>query len=336
MFARPNPCVGAVLVVENRIIGEGCTSAYGGAHAEINALKSVRESDGKLLKKATLYVTLEPCSHFGKTPPCADAIIKYGIPKVVIGILDPNPRVLGRGKARLEAAGIAVSVGLEAVACKAHHKHFLVQQRFKRPYVCLKWAVSHDGFIAPSDWNKNRPFWISNAKSRQQVHQIRAAHQAILVGTNTAIKDNPRLDVRSTGGIAPRRLVLDPQLRLPNHLHLFTDGLPTWVLTAQKNIPKVHPSSKVVYHHLDFGRYFIKNLLDLLYRNNMQSLMVEGGAMTLQQFIDTDFWDEAVVFKGTPVLKKGVASPKIGDEYLVSEAFLGGDKMLIYRNRGEL
>ena len=197
-LTAPNPMVGSVIVHNNKIIGEGYTSAYGGNHAEVNAINSVKHKE--LLKDATLYVSLEPCSHFGKTPPCSDLIVKHQIPNVVIGCMDDNVQVAGKGIAKLKAAGCNVTVGVLETKCKQHHKRFFTFHNKKRPYIILKWAETADGFIAPKTKNEKKPVWITNTYSRQVVHKWRAEEQAILVGTNTVLEDNPSLTVRDWTG----------------------------------------------------------------------------------------------------------------------------------------
>ncbi len=204
----PNPMVGAVIVNENRIIGEGFTSAFGGSHAEVNAIRSVQ--DKSLLKSSTLYVTLEPCSHYGKTPPCADLIIKMGLKKVVIGLIDPHEKVAGNGIKKLEASGCIVQVGILQKECAEHHKRFLTFYTKKRPYIILKWAETADGFIAPEPSQREidkKPFWITNTTSRQLVHKWRSEEPGILVGNNTVLADNPKLNLRDWKGHAPTRIV---------------------------------------------------------------------------------------------------------------------------------
>ena len=223
--AKPNPSVGAVIVYNNKIIGEGYTSVYGGPHAEVNAIASVK--DQSQLKKSTMYVTLEPCSHFGKTPPCADLLVKHQLKRVVIGTLDSNSLVAGKGVERLQNNGILVSIGVLAVACRKHHRIFFTNQEKIRPYIILKWAETLDGFIAPKTRSDTKPVWISNTVSQQIVHQWRANYHAILVGTNTVLEDNPTLNVRSFTGVNPIRVVLDRQLRIPKHYTVLDGSVKT-------------------------------------------------------------------------------------------------------------
>ena len=204
--------VGCVIVFENTIIGEGYTSPYGGAHAEVNAIQSV--ADSRVLEKSTLYVTLEPCAHYGKTPPCSDLIIANKIPRVVIGCLDEHEKVCGQGISKLKAAGCDVIVGVLEKECKNHHKRFFTYHSKKRPYIILKWAESKDGYIAPLTKSEIKPVWISNLRSRQLTHQWRAEEQAIMVGANTVTQDNPRLTTREVEGTNPIRIVVDIKTKI--------------------------------------------------------------------------------------------------------------------------
>src|SRR5690606_14771469 len=235
--------VGCVIVHNNIIIGEGFTSAYGGNHAEVNAIHSV--VDKTLLKHATLYVTLEPCSHFGKTPPCSDLIIKHNIPQVVIGCIDDNIEVDGKGIEKLKNAGCKVTVGILESECREHHKRFFTFHNKKRPYIILKWAETQDGFIAPETKNEQKPVWISNAYSRQLTHKWRAEEQAILVGTNTVLQDNPSLTVRDWTGENPIRVVVDKDLKLPKTLSVFNSEARTMVI-SKNNVDVSKPVAKQI------------------------------------------------------------------------------------------
>jgi diaminohydroxyphosphoribosylaminopyrimidine deaminase/5-amino-6-(5-phosphoribosylamino)uracil reductase len=226
---RPNPMVGSVIVHKNKIIGEGCTSNYGGNHAEVNAIQSVK--DKSLLKEATIYVTLEPCSHYGKTPPCSDLIIKNNIPKIVIGCIDTNKEVAGKGIEKLINAERDVTVGVLEDECKRHHKRFFTFHNKKRPYVILKWAETRDGFIAPKIKDALKPVWISNIYSRQLVHKWRTEEQAILVGASTVLNDNPILTVRDWTGNNPHRIVIDSKDNLSNSQNIFNSEAKTILLT---------------------------------------------------------------------------------------------------------
>jgi diaminohydroxyphosphoribosylaminopyrimidine deaminase/5-amino-6-(5-phosphoribosylamino)uracil reductase len=303
-FTRPNPSVGCVVVYEGKIIGEGFTSPYGGSHAEVNAINSVK--DKNLLEKATLYVTLEPCSHFGKTPPCADYIIKHKILKVVIGCVDTHSVVAGKGIERLISNGVDVVVGVLEEKCWEQHKRFFTVQNKNRPYVILKWAQTRDGFVAPAYKDTNRPVWISNAVSRQLVHKWRSEEHAILVGTNTALADNPKLDVRSWGGEAPVRIVLDRTLRVPKENNLFDRSIKTIVCTS---VLLPNSDELLVYEQLNFENDLAKQLCAILMKHQIQSVIIEGGTQTLNSFIKEGVWDEARVFYGESNFNKGVKAP---------------------------
>ena len=323
---RPNPSVGAVIICDDTIIGEGYTSNYGGNHAEVNAIESVK--DKSLLKKSTLYVTLEPCSHFGKTPPCSDLIAKHQLKKVVIGCLDSNPLVAGRGVEKLKNAGIEVVVGVLEDECRNHHKRFFTLQNKKRPYIVLKWAETKDGFIAPPTKNKQKPVWISNSYSQQLVHKWRAEEHAILVGTNTVFADNPKLNVRSWFGNHPIRIVLDRNLKIPNSANVFDKSIKTIVFTEQKmNSSDENLQFKII----DFTKNIAKQICDNLGKYQIQSVIVEGGAKTLQTFIDEGFWDEARVFKGNTLFNKGTKAPILKSQYF-SEQNIANDTLKIHYN----
>jgi diaminohydroxyphosphoribosylaminopyrimidine deaminase/5-amino-6-(5-phosphoribosylamino)uracil reductase len=283
--SRPNPMVGAIIVYKDRIIGEGFTSSYGGTHAEVNAINSVKEKE--LLPKATLYVTLEPCSHFGKTPPCADLIVKEGIQRVVIGCLDDNPLVAGKGVERMRAAGISVTVGVLEKDCKRHHQRFFTFLNKRRPYIILKWAETADGYIAPTEKSKVAPVWISNSFSRQLTHKWRAQEQAILVGGLTVVADNPSLTVRSWGGHHPERVILSSSLQQSNY-KIFSSEATTWQHTGN-----------------------LDSLMETLYEKQINSLIVEGGSKTLQSFLDSGLWDEARVISCPVRFNKGILAPII-------------------------
>jgi diaminohydroxyphosphoribosylaminopyrimidine deaminase/5-amino-6-(5-phosphoribosylamino)uracil reductase len=309
-LSRPNPSVGCVIVWRDQLIGEGCTSAYGGAHAEVNAINAV--TDKSLLSQATLYVTLEPCSHFGKTPPCADLIVKYAIPKVVIGCLDTNVLVAGKGIHRLTASGCDVVVGVLERECREQHRRFFTFQNLQRPYVVLKWAETFDGFIAPTSKDGRRPFWISNAESQQLVHKWRGEEQAILVGTQTVLADNPKLTLRTWSGNNPLRIVLDRSLRIPKSFEVLNDLIPTWVLVdvACKQIPE--DQKHIRYIKIDFSQELASQICEVLFRLEVQSVIIEGGRQTLQTFVDAGLWDEARVFVGAQTFGSGVEAPELG------------------------
>lgn len=301
----PNPLVGCVIVHEGKIIGEGWHQKAGTGHAEVNAINSVKQPE--LLKNATLYVNLEPCSHYGKTPPCSQLIIKKGIPRVVVGITDPNPKVAGRGIQQLREAEIEVKVGCLSNKCTELNRRFLTAQIKKRPYIILKWAKTADGFIAPTTQKTGRAFWITNTYSKQIVHKWRSEEQAILVGKNTAIKDNPQLNTRLWKGNNPVRIAIDRDLEiLKSSKHFLLDQtVKTVIFCKASNTDKDNLLFKVI----DFTKPVVPQVLTALYHLNLKSLIVEGGAYTLQQFIGADLWDEARVFTGAPHLQSGIKAP---------------------------
>lgn len=319
----PNPMVGCVIVHNDKVIGEGYHEHYGHAHAEVNAINSVENK--ALLQSSTLYVTLEPCTHFGKTPPCADLIISHQVPKVVIGTIDPNPAVQGKGIKKLEDAGCLVQVGISEDACKELNKRFFTFHTFKRPYVILKWAQTADGFIdrERKTAEEGIPLAISNSEARRLSHQWRAEEQAILVGTNTAVLDNPQLTVRDVAGINPLRIVIDKNLRTPVYYYLLDGTTPTLVFTAVKrtNTPNLE------YIVIDFEADVISQVMQHLFKRNIQSLIVEGGAELLQSVINKNLWDEArIVTSSSMKIAKGVKAPVLHGE--TSSELVIGDNLL--------
>ena len=317
-FVSPNPMVGCLIVYEDEIIGEGNHEKYGKAHAEVNAIASVK--DKSLLKKSTLYVNLEPCAHFGKTPPCTNLIIESEIPKVVIGCIDSYSEVSGKGIEKMQNTGIEVIVGVLEKESRELNKRFFTFHEKKRPYVILKWAESKDGFIAPK--NQNKPFWMTSSESKKLVHKWRDEEDAILVGRITAEKDNPSLTVREVSGINPIRLVIDKDLKLSKNLNLFNSESKTIIFNEIKS----DNTSDNNYIKIDFSN-LINNILIELYKLNIQSLIIEGGAKTLQSFINEKMWDEAKIFITTDVkLESGLKSPiikgKISSETLIDTDLL--------------
>lgn len=303
----PNPMVGAVIVYKETIIGEGYHIQCGEAHAEVNAIRSVK--DERLLKESTIYVSLEPCSHYGKTPPCADLIIEKGIPKVVIGCTDPFSLVAGRGIEKLRKAGIEVTVGVLEEECRQLISRFITFNTLKRPYITLKWAESADGFI---DINRTdgKPVVLSTPLTSMVVHKKRAEHDAILVGRRTALLDNPSLTTRNWYGKSPVRLVIDRNQTLPSGLALFNGETPTYIFT-QKEPPL--PDERFI--RLDFERSILPQIMAFLYEKKLQSLLVEGGSTLLQSFIDSELWDEAYIEQSPIMLKDGIAAPIIQKKY---------------------
>lgn len=301
--AAPNPMVGAVVVCDGRIIGEGYHAKCGEAHAEVNAINSVK--DESLLRRSTLYVSLEPCAHYGKTPPCAKLIVSKGIPKVVIGCQDPFSKVAGKGIEILKQAGCEVVVGVLEKACQDLNKAFFTVQLKHRPFITLKWAQSADGYM-DVERNDGEPVKLSSPLTQLIAHKRRAEHQAIIVGTQTARLDNPSLNVRDWCGPQPLRIVIDKDLTLPRHLHLFDGSQPTLVVT-EKN----ETIAGAMTLQVDFNQSILPQLMEELQRRNIQSLLVEGGSKLLQSFIDEGLWDEAYVEHCPQVLGHGVLSPSL-------------------------
>ena len=321
----PNPLVGSVLVHNNTIIGEGWHYQAGQPHAEVHAVSSVEETS--FLSEATIYVSLEPCSHFGKTPPCADLIIQKGIKKVVIGTTDPNPKVAGQGIKKLMEAGCDVIVGVLESECNELNKRFFTFQQKKRPYIILKWAQTADGFIAPETRNEQKPVWITNEFSRQWAHKLRAEEQAILVGTNTVRDDNPSLTTRDWFGNNPLRVILDRKNNLDKNLSVYNKDAATLILTEKPT----EGFGTTSFESLDFEKNIASNICEVLYKKNIQSLIIEGGAQTLQTFIDASLWDEALVFEGKSTFTKGVKAPVFSGN-LLKQSEIAEDVLLHYKN----
>lgn len=317
----PNPMVGCVIVHDDQIIGEGWHRKFGGPHAEVHAINQV--ADSSLLPASTVYVNLEPCSHFGKTPPCADLLVEKQVKRVVIANRDPNPQVAGRGIDRLRSAGVEVTEGLLEKEGRWLNRRFFINMERQMPYVILKWAESADGFMASSS---RAPVWISNERSRQRVHQWRAEEDAVLVGAGTAQSDNPRLNVRDWTGRNPVRVVFDPNLRLPSGLHLF-DGSQS---TLCYNHLRTETKPGVAFIQVSEQDFLSGVMADLLKRN-IGSVMVEGGPYTLQKFLEAGLWHEARVFRSKQTLTDGVAAPRLeGPAFHTDDAT--GDRLSIYLN----
>jgi diaminohydroxyphosphoribosylaminopyrimidine deaminase/5-amino-6-(5-phosphoribosylamino)uracil reductase len=309
----PNPLVGCVIVHNGIIIGEGYHQIYGQAHAEVNAINSV--ADKSLLSESTLYVNLEPCSHYGKTPPCSDLIIAHKIKRVVIGCLDTNPLVAGKGIQKLHSAGIEVFTDVLKDACLDLNKRFFTFHEKKRPYIILKWAQTKDGFISKFPPFTKEENWITNNESTKLVHAWRSQEQAILIGTNTALLDNPALTVRLTEGRNPTRILIDKDLKVSLTNRIFSKDAETIVFTEGKqgNINNIN------YHQIDFTKDIIPQILNTLHEKKIISLIVEGGTHTLQCFIDKQLWDEARVFTGNKSFQLGIKAPIITTEKVSSQ-----------------
>lgn len=322
----PNPMVGSVIVCDGKIIGEGWHKKSGEPHAEVNAVNSVK--DKSLLKRSTIYVSLEPCSHFGKTPPCCDLIIENKIPNVVVGTVDSNVKVAGNGIKKLIEAGAKVTVGILEAECKELNKRFFTFHEKKRPYVILKWAETQDGFIAPLTKLDQKPVWITNEFSRQLVHKWRSEEQAILVGTQTVIDDNPKLDVRNWTGNNPIRIVLDQNNRIPKESHIYDNQVKTIIFS---DIPKAINKENTTFEIIDFKQNLAEQILNVLYKHQIQSVIIEGGSRTLQTFIDENLWDETRVFIGNHNFETGIKAPILALKNIKKQA-VGNDILLISRN----
>ena len=319
----PNPMVGAVIVgPDGTIIGEGWHRRCGEAHAEVNAVASVK--DANRLKDSTIYVTLEPCSHYGKTPPCANMLIERGIPRVVVGCLDPFVKVAGRGVAMLRDAGVEVVVGVLEKECRALNERFMTAHTLGRPWVQLKWAQTADGFIAlPPEAGEN-PLHMSTPVTMRLMHRQRALCDAIVVGANTACIDNPSLTTRYWPGKSPLRVILSRNLSIPDNLNLLTDGLPTIVYNGVKN----ETAGAVVYVKLDTDKP--QRWLEDLYRRGVTSVMVEGGTRVLQGLIDAGIWDEARIEVSPRRVGQGVTAPVITGR-IVARYLIDGNTITVIK-----
>lgn len=324
----PNPLVGAVVVCENRIIGEGFHERYGAAHAEVNAVNAVLGKHAnavELLKKSTIYVSLEPCAHYGKTPPCADLIIKYEIPKVVIGCRDPFDQVDGKGIQKLTGAGISVTTGVFERQCLELNKRFFTRVQKQRPYIILKWAKTNDGYFAPEDGSQK---WITSALSKKLVHRWRSEEDAVLVGKNTVKADNPKLNVRDWAGKDPVRIIIDRNLDLAPDLNVFDQSQRTIVFNALKT--ETHEYTKFIQLE-DFDHYLPQLIAYQLFIMDIQSIIIEGGVQTLNLFLKAGLWDEARVFTGPQSWKSGLRAPEL--PFAPSETIhLSPDELQIFHN----
>lgn len=321
----PNPMVGCVIVHNNKIIGEGWHKKAGEPHAEVNAINMVK--DVSLLSKSTIYVSLEPCSHFGKTPPCANLIVSKKIKKVVIGTIDFNAKVLGKGIRYLKENGCNVTVGVLENECKELNKRFFTYHLKKRPFIILKWAQTTSGYISNKNNKEQKPFWISNPYSKQLVHKQRATEQAILVGKNTVTTDNPKLTTRLWFGNNPLRIVVGKNLQNSTKDAVFNKKATTIIFNAKES----KMEDNVEFIALDFEKNVVQQILKVLYKKEIQSLIVEGGSKTLAHFIFANLWDEAYVYEGNILLTKGVKAPIIQKEFII-EKKINTDTLRIYKN----
>lgn len=319
-YVSPNPMVGCVIVHKDNIIGEGFHQKYGGPHAEVNAINSVRKPE--LLPESTVYVSLEPCSHFGNTPPCSDLLIEKKVKKVVVAAGDPNPQVNGRGIQRMRDAGIEVITGVLEEKSKQLNVRFNTFFTKKRPYIILKWAQTADGFIAREDYDSK---WISNAYSRQMVHRWRAEEDSILVGRNTAFYDNPNLTTRDWVGKNPIRLVIDLDNSLQNDLKIFNQEVETLIFTKNDSLKK----DKIEWIAIG-DKNVEENILKELYNRKIQSVIIEGGTKTLQGFMKKKLWDEARVFSSNQKFGRGVPAPELISEPFYTQDVLN-DNLTVYK-----
>lgn len=315
----PNPMVGAVLVHNNRIIGEGYHKVYGGPHAEVNCLNSVAEHDWHLIPASTLYVSLEPCAHFGKTPPCADLIVKHQIKNVVIGCRDPFVEVNGKGIEKLQRAGVNVTSGILEAACKELNKRFFTFHTQHRPYIILKWAQTANGKIGYAGTNR---LLITNEITNRMVHKWRSEEAAIMAGTNTVMMDDPQLTNRHWTGSSPVRVIIDMDLRLPASLHVFDGSVRTIVFNALKHEER----HNLLYYQVTRDVSLVHQVLHGLYQMKILSVMIEGGARLTQSFIDDGAWDEArVITNSALMIDEGVAAPELSNDNFIKEERIGDD-----------
>ncbi len=323
----PNPLVGAVVVHDEKIIGEGFHQQFGKAHAEVNAINDAIEKHGEeILLHSTLYVNLEPCSHTGKTPPCTDLILEKKIPHVVIGGVDPFEKVKGAGLKKLVSAGVQVTQPVLEKECRELNRRFFTFHEKERPFILLKYAQSMDGFIASENTTEQNR-WITNEYSRMLVHKWRSEEQAIMVGTNTAKIDNPALTVRDWKGKNPVRIVLDRELKLDRTLHLFDASAHTLIYNEVKS----EAFQNIEFIRIDFRENILQQIINSLYQKNIQSVLVEGGAKLLQSFIRESLWDEARIFIGNKFLSSGIKAPVIHGK-IISETTIIDDKLILLRN----
>jgi len=333
----PNPMVGAVLVYENKIIGEGYHQKYGEAHAEPNCIASVKEEDEHLIRQSALFVSLEPCAHFGKTPPCVDLIIQKKIPRVIVGCRDPFVEVNGKGIEKLKAAGIEVELGILEDECKELNKRFFTFHTQHRPYVILKWAQTLDNKIANEDYSR---VLISGEATNRLVHEWRSEEMAIAIGTNTALFDDPELTTRLAPGKNPVRIVVDTDLRLPKSLKLFNSKTPTIVFnTKEHNLPLENISvrelkeTEVGYYQVTEDVNLVHQMMNALYKMNIQSVLIEGGSYLLQSFIDDGVWDEARIITNEQLsIGAGLPAPILKDSLLQNSEQLFSDVIRTYKN----
>jgi len=320
----PNPLVGSVIVHNDKIIGEGFHKKAGGPHAEINAINSIKAEDKHLIPESTIFVSLEPCAHFGKTPPCALKIVELGFRKVVIGVMDSHDKVNGKGKKIINDAGIEVVSGILEEECRQLNKRFFTFHEKKRPFIILKWAQSADGFI-DKDF---KPTQISNSLSKQLAHQMRSEEHSILVGKNTSLHDNPSLTVREIQGRNPIRILIDFNLDIPENFNIYNNEAKTIIFNSVKDSEDQH------LRFIKIGKEnSLNQILEKLYKLQIQSIIIEGGRFTLQQFIDQNLWDEAIIFKNPNLnLETGTKAPGL-DYNAEKTEILRDNEVLFFKNQ---
>ncbi|MDI9604437.1 MAG: bifunctional diaminohydroxyphosphoribosylaminopyrimidine deaminase/5-amino-6-(5-phosphoribosylamino)uracil reductase RibD [Bacteroidota bacterium] len=324
-YTHPNPMVGAVVVHDGKIIGEGFHRRYGEPHAEVNAIAAVR--DASLLRHSTLYISLEPCSHYGKTPPCTGLITEKGIPKVVVATCDPNPKVAGKGLAWMKEHGIEVIEGILKEEARMLNRAFFVNQLIERPYVILKWAQSRDGFIDRIRTSREeRPSKLSNELTNCLAHRLRTRVQGVMVGTRTALLDDPKLTVRHWYGHQPTRVVIDRTNLVPNDSALFNGSAPTIIFTESVT-PERSKMPGVKQIKIGFSNETIQQVLRQLYDENIRTLLVEGGSQLLSSFIEQQLWDEAFVETSCKILHSGIKAPSIDGDTVSNERFLHATRL---------
>ncbi|MBA2745974.1 MAG: bifunctional diaminohydroxyphosphoribosylaminopyrimidine deaminase/5-amino-6-(5-phosphoribosylamino)uracil reductase RibD [Flavisolibacter sp.] len=334
----PNPLVGAVLVFQDRMIGEGYHQQYGGAHAEVHCIQSVSNEDRQLISSSTLYVSLEPCAHYGKTPPCADLLIHHKIPAVVVGCRDPFSEVNGKGIEKLLASGVKVYCGIMEEACRELNKTFFCYHTLHRPFIVLKWAETADGFLANLDQKEAQRLMISNELSNRMVHQLRCNSMGIIVGRKTALLDDPRLNTRLWPGKDPVRMVFDPSLQLPAGLQIFNGETSTIVFNYDKhsmeNVREDVHVNKVHYYQLGRNAEPVCQLVNGMYQAGLQSVLVEGGARLLQSFIDAGLWDEAMVIRNSNLyIQNGLPAPILQDHVYTRQQQYQKDIIQFYKRK---
>jgi len=327
--AAPNPSVGAVLVYNNNIIGEGSTQAYGGKHAEVVCIESVTAEHQQYISESTMYVSLEPCMHYGKTPPCSNFIIKNKVSKIVVGVKDPNPKMSGKSIEQLKDNGIKVIENVLKEECEWLNRRYFFHNKTKQPYVVLKYAQTENGFFAPANAEQQ---WISNELTTRLSHKVRSENQAILVGKNTAVIDNPQLSTRYDFGLSPVRVIIDKNLETPAEFHLLDNSIKTIIFNEVKEAENIN-----TYHiKIDFNNNsnadIALQILEQLGSMNIQSITIEGGAKTLQHIIEGNYWNEAIIVKGATIWESGIVAPQIFGKK-IDGYNLGCDEVVHFLNK---